>query len=290
MKELLSVSIDVAERGGVRVKVVREGSSLDETSKGKTKEGVNDVLTAGDLQSHLTMMNGFQKAFPGLKVISEEHTTQLTDFKIDTSVPKKNSDEVKSLTHTEKVRLADITVWIDPLDATKEYSENLRQYVTTMVCVAVKGVPVIGVIHRPFTGETAWAYVGVGQSKNLQVAKKEDLGGKGTQKIIVSMSHAGSVKELALKKLGDNVEIVSAAGAGYKTLEVVKGTVNAYVHTTRIKKWDICAGNAIMRAVGGNMTTLKGSRVDYSGAGSPINDNGLLATLTEHAKYLVMGT
>lgn len=68
MKELLSVSIDVAERGGVRVKVVREGSSLDETSKGKTKEGVNDVLTAGDLQSHLTMMNGFQKAFPGLKV------------------------------------------------------------------------------------------------------------------------------------------------------------------------------------------------------------------------------
>ena len=60
----------------------------------------------------------------------------------------------------------------------------------------------------------AWAYVGVGQSKNLQVAKKEDLGGKGTQKIIVSMSHAGSVKELAVKKLGDNVEIVSAAGAG----------------------------------------------------------------------------
>ena len=66
--------------------------------------------------------------------------------------------------------------------------------------------------------------------------------------------------------------------------------MHAYVHTTRIKKWDICAGNAILSAVGGNMTTLKGKRVDYSGAGSAINDDGLIATLVEHAKYLVIGT
>ncbi|KAK2193970.1 hypothetical protein NP493_4g11032 [Ridgeia piscesae] len=289
MKELLSVSIEVAERGGIRVKTVRESSSLGETSKGKTKEGVNDVLTAGDLQSHLTMMNGFKLAFPGLKVISEEHTKKTADFKMDTSVPKKNSEEVASLTKTETVPLADVTVWIDPLDATKEYSENLRQYVTTMVCVAVKGQPVIGVIHRPFTGETAWAYVGVGYSSNLKVAKKEDLA-KEPHKIIVSMSHAGEVKNLTTKKLGGKVEIVSAAGAGYKTLEVVKGSVNAYVHTTLIKKWDICAGNAILRAVGGNMTTLKGNQIDYSGAGSPLNDKGLLATLADHAKYLIIGT
>ena len=60
----------------------------------------------------------------------------------------------------------------------------------------------------------AWAYVGVGHSENLHVATKEDLAKMTPQKIIVSMSHTGSVKELATKKLGKEIEIVSAAGAG----------------------------------------------------------------------------
>lgn len=33
------------------------------------------------------------------------------------------------------------------------FSENLLHYVTTMVCIAVKGVPVIGVIYQPFNKE-----------------------------------------------------------------------------------------------------------------------------------------
>ena len=47
-------------------------------------------------------------------------------------------------------------------------AENLLQYVTTMVCVAVDGRPMIGVIHKPFEGKTYWGWVRNGISEELE--------------------------------------------------------------------------------------------------------------------------
>ena len=88
------------------------------------------------------------------------------------------------------------------------------------------------------------------------------------------------------KDLGDNTKIISAAGAGYKVLQVVHNNATAYVHTTRIKKWDICAGNAILNAVGGQMTNLLNVKIDYSSNDIVINDNGILATMNNHDMYV----
>lgn len=73
---------------------------------------------------------------------------------------------------------------------------------------------------------------------------------------------------------------------GYKTLEVISGKADAYVHVTAIKKWDICAGNALIRELGGKQTTLLGNDVDYSSTGNPANTDGLLVTLSDHNTYL----
>ncbi|CAH1255623.1 IMPAD1 [Branchiostoma lanceolatum] len=285
MKELLAVSIDLAQKGGDRVREIREANKLAEKSKGETKEGANDPMTDGDLQSHIAIVHGFEKAFPHLKVVSEEHEKK-GDEVHTVEMPKKTHPEVDEVIKTDqRVTYEDITVWVDPLDATQEYTEDLRQYVTTMVCVAIKGKPTIGVIHKPFEHRTAWAWVGHGHSKGLNVLERKAGEGQ-AQKIIVSRSHAGSVEQVAKQMLGDKTEVIPAGGAGYKVLSLFEGIADAYIHVTLIKKWDICAGNALLLAMNGHMTTLGGEEINYSAEGNPKNEGGLLATLVDHQKFL----
>jgi inositol monophosphatase 3 len=74
---------------------------------------------------------------------------------------------------------------------------------------------------------------------------------------------------------------------GFKVLEVTSGREDAYVHVTLIKKWDLCAGNAILNALGGNMTDLKGQTIDYAGKDLHVkNEGGVLASLTRHKEFL----
>lgn len=74
---------------------------------------------------------------------------------------------------------------------------------------------------------------------------------------------------------------------GYKVLALLDPKdeehemADIYIHVTFIKKWDICAGDAILKSVGGQMTTLKGEQINYSG--SEGNTGGLLASIkTDH--------
>ena len=53
-----------------------------------------------------------------------------------------------------------------------------------------------------------------------------------------------------------------------------------------IKKWDICAGAAILSALGGKMTSLKGDTIDFGRADQEKNEGGLLATMHQHDEFL----
>ena len=68
LKELLSVGIDVARKGGERVRVIRESQPLDAESKGLTQEGAAELKTNGDLQSHIQMFYGIKNGFQSLDV------------------------------------------------------------------------------------------------------------------------------------------------------------------------------------------------------------------------------
>lgn len=279
LRKLLIASIEVAEKGGREVSYVHGQPGLDVKSKGKTKEGANILLTNADRRSHCVMYYGLTQAFPKVKVISEEEKVAGDCNPVQLVELDPRGLDGQADPGDEFVPAEDVTVWIDPLDATQEFTENLISYVTTLVCVAVRGQPIIGVIHKPFSDEpkTTWSWLGKAKSADLQNSKTADP--SQPLSIIVSRSHAGKVEEVAKKAFGPETKVFPAGGAGYKVLEVIAGNATAYVHTTNISKWDICAGNAIIKAAGGEMTTLDNKQIDYSAASSSVNTGGLFATI-----------
>ncbi|KPI97161.1 Putative inositol monophosphatase 3 [Papilio xuthus] len=290
LKTLLTAAIHAAEYGGSKV---MEGTNRDLIikSKGKTKEGVNDPVTDADQASHCVMFYGLSKTFPKLTIVSEEHSINdpkcedQEPFNTDTPPPQHRMIENMN---NELVFAKDITIWIDPLDATKEYTEGLYQYVTTMVCVAYKGIPIIGVIHYPFppdNPQTYWGWLAKKTSSNIanvayQVEYKEN------PRVVVSISHQGKVSDMARESFGPMTTVTTAAGAGYKVMGVVNGSYDVYLHATAIKKWDLCAGDAIIRTVDGKMTTAKGDYIDYSPDADVKVNEGVLVTRYNHDFYL----
>jgi len=167
LSEILKVSIRAAQVGGKLVFSTR--NHLNIHSKGKTKEGLDDSVTTADFLSHCAMKGLIQQSFPNVAFISEESKAPCDPNKN----PVQNGDWLGGNVEIQgdPLKASDVTIWIDPLDATHEYTEKLYEYVTTMVCVAVKGKPVIGVIHNPFSNVTSWAVVGSGYSQNLKPNK-----------------------------------------------------------------------------------------------------------------------
>jgi len=181
---------------------------------------------------------------------------------------------VSEETYTPDQGKSELVTWIDPLDATQEYTESLTQYVSVMACLTENGQPRAGILHFPFRNET-WAVIGD------EWLERPAMEFSPPQNVIVSRSHAGEVKQVL-----DGFTVTPAGGSGYKSAEVMKGNNLAYVHTTTIKTWDICAPDALLRASNGTF-------VEWT-TGKPFNyttnkhTNGLFASTTSTRNWFRM--
>ncbi|XP_026470817.1 putative inositol monophosphatase 3 [Ctenocephalides felis] len=290
IRQLIIGSVEAAVNGGKEVVLISKTKNLDLKSKGKTRKGAKDLVTNADLRSHCVMYYGLNKMYPNIKIISEEKISEaecpvMKPLELDSALL--DTDVHKLL--DENVNTEDITVWIDPLDATKEFTKNLYQYVTTMVCVAVRGKPVVGIIHFPFKQKTYWAWIGHAASDSLLQIKNKLVTEKtenADPTFIVSRSHAGGVRNITKTAFGARTKVIPASGAGYKAMQIAQGNATVYIHTTVIKKWKICAANAILNYLDGDMTTVVGDKIDYSSTSNPKNKGGLLAALKDHNMYV----
>ncbi|GBN55986.1 Putative inositol monophosphatase 3 [Araneus ventricosus] len=159
-----------------------------------------------------------------------------------------------------------------------------------MVCVAVKGKPVIGVIHQPFENFTKWGWVGHGVSNDPYPVASEPVDVSRPLSIVLSTVRAAHVKVMARLAFGVHFDMFAVNGAGYKIIQVTEERADGYLHVFDIKKWKICAGDAIIKASDGVMTAVRGKVIDYGDPTRFINDKGVIASIVDPHMFEDLGS
>ena len=166
---------------------------------------------------------------------------------------------------------------VDPLDGTKEFIRGERDF-TVNIGLIDGGRPVMGVVYAPARGDLF--FVGAPEvafartrgddgswSKNREIRVRapnpEGLA------IVASKSHRNQETNDFIAKLP--VKTLVSAGSSLKFCLVATGDADVYPRLGTTMEWDTAAGDAVLRAAGGTVTTLDGKPFLY---GKPGFKNG----------------
>ncbi|RZJ93568.1 MAG: 3'(2'),5'-bisphosphate nucleotidase CysQ [Brevundimonas sp.] len=147
-------------------------------------------------------------------------------------------------------RLSMSRVWIvDPVDGTREYGEARSDW-AVHVALSIDGKAVIGAVAQPDLPATY---------STIDCALGDCAG---DLRILVSRTRPPEQAERAAAALG--ARLVGMGSAGAKTMAVVRGEAQAYVHAGGQYEWDSCAPVAVAAAAGLHVSRLDGSPLIYN--------------------------
>ncbi|XP_072521929.1 inositol polyphosphate 1-phosphatase [Salminus brasiliensis] len=321
MAELLRVLLSVSEKAANVARVCRQEAPLfellvqEKTGADKNKKFVQDFKTLADVVIQEMIRHDVCAQFPELNgFIHGEESNKFENGlgeSVTVTVCAKEEDTAtllakvlddnqtaaalltKAIHQDLRVKdeaaeslqlalsLADVGIWIDPIDATSQYIEGKEEEVSAegfcpsglpcaLVLIGVylrsTGEPVMGVINQPFsrrdstgkgwTGQHFWGVSHGGVNTCSFPNPKHSLRKeRDSLSVVLSSSERREVKD-ALAPLC-NGRLTYVSGAGYKILCVIQGLVDVYVLSEASTfKWDSCAPHAVLRALGGGVADL----------------------------------
>ncbi|GAA2750586.1 3'(2'),5'-bisphosphate nucleotidase CysQ [Amnibacterium kyonggiense] len=206
---------------------------LQELRAGSPLEGTA-LKDAGDAASERFLAERFRSARPGDAVLSEEAVD-------------------------DPARLTADRVWIvDPLDGTREFSEGRDDW-AVHVALWERGLGLTaGAVATPTGTRTT------GDAAPGDAGLAEALDGLRRLRLAVSRSRPPALVGGLLNLL--RAEAVPMGSAGVKTLAVVSGAADAYVHAGGQYEWDSAAPVAVARAAGLHTSRIDGSPLEYNRA------------------------
>lgn len=245
--DVLTKLID-ASRGAAEL-VMRVYAEQD---VGEELKGPNDPVTRADKEANAFILARLKATLPGIPLVAEES---------DPSTFSGFEDESAAL-------------FVDPVDGTRDFIAKNGEF-CVMIGLAEEGRATVGVVLCPVFGGRlrtygaaeglgAFSIDAAGARTPIHVSSVTDLS---LVHCAVSRFHRSKSVDAKLAALKCK-ELVEIGSSGIKGVQVANGELELYAHPSRgkVKLWDACAPDAIVRAAGGIYTDAKGMPFDYRGA------------------------
>lgn len=216
------------------------GEVLLEVRAGFASSTPAELKQRGDRAAHEWLMTALSRTRPADAVLSEEATL----------------DEQRRWAAADRSG----RVWvIDPLDGTREFSEGRADW-AVHVALCVDHTPIAAAVALPSDGIT--------------LATDEAIPAVDTRpsrpRLAVSRSRPPAAAQLLAERL--DAELVELGSAGYKTMAVVTGAADIYVHSGGQYEWDNCAPVGVARHAGLWTSRVDGSELRYCNDSPRLDD------------------
>jgi 3'(2'), 5'-bisphosphate nucleotidase len=215
-------AVRFAELAGARLLQVRDRAR---------REGIagSELKDLGDRAAQTVLARALADEVPGDAVLSEEAAD-------------------------DHARLGAERVWIiDPLDGTREFSEDGRDDWAVHVALWVRGELTAGAVALPARSTT----YGTGQTHSLPSRPVDS-----PLRLAVSRSRPPEFVTALAERL--EAELVPMGSAGVKAMSVLDGQCDAYVHAGGQYEWDSAAPVAVARAAGLHTSRIDGGALEYN--------------------------
>jgi 3'(2'), 5'-bisphosphate nucleotidase len=228
----------IARAAGEAIMAVYEGDLGVEYKADKSP------LTNADRAAHDVIVAGLKALAPEIPILSEEG---------------------REIPYDE--RRAWSRFWlVDPLDGTKEFIKRNGEFTVNIALIEGHG-PILGVVYVPaqdklycgMAGQGAFVRLGNAVSTPIRVRMVAPEAG-----LTVVMSRSHPSPELDDFLQGIKVAEALPVGSSLKLCVVAEGRADLYPRLGPTMEWDTAAGQGVVEAAGGTVTTLDGQALCYN--------------------------
>lgn len=211
-------------------------------------------VTVADRQAEAILLAALERELPGIAIVAEEAFA-------DGARPK----------------IGERFLLVDALDGTKQFVSGQREF-TINIALIENGAPVFGLIYAPALGDLL-VTDGPGRAVRASIepgASISTLSAAQPEPIRVRAPPPEGIT--ALQSRSRNVEISNRfladfpifekrrLGSSYKFCLIAAGEADIYTQLGETREWDTAAGQAILEAAGGCLTTVTGEPLVYAKA------------------------